>query len=33
MVFVPIKQVDFRVVEEFDMTARGEGGFGHTGKD
>ncbi len=33
MVFVPIKQVDFRVVEEFDMTDRGEGGFGHTGKD
>jgi dUTP pyrophosphatase len=33
MVFVPIQQVDFRVVEEFDMTDRGEGGFGHTGKD
>ena len=33
MVFVPIQQVDFRVVEEFDMTGRGEGGFGHTGKD
>ena len=33
MVFVPINQVDFRVVEEFDMTNRGEGGFGHTGKD
>ena len=33
MVFVPIQQVDFRVVEEFEMTDRGEGGFGHTGKD
>ena len=33
MVFEPIQQVDFRVVEEFDMTDRGEGGFGHTGKD
>ena len=33
MVFVPVEQVEFRVVEEFDVSQRGEGGFGHTGKD
>ena len=31
MVFVPIEQVRFQVVEEFDDSARGEGGFGHSG--
>lgn len=31
MVFVPVEQVAFRVVEEFDQSARGEGGFGHSG--
>ena len=33
MVFVPVEQVEFRIVEEFDVSQRGEGGFGHTGKD
>jgi dUTP pyrophosphatase len=31
MVFVPIVQAEMEVVEEFDFTARGSGGFGHTG--
>jgi dUTP pyrophosphatase len=31
MVFVPVEQVGFRVVEEFSDSERGEGGFGHTG--
>jgi dUTP pyrophosphatase len=31
MVFVPVVQVGFEVVREFDESARGEGGFGHTG--
>ena len=31
MVFVPIEQVKFQVVTEFGESARGEGGFGHTG--
>ena len=33
MVFVPVEQVEFRSVEEFDVSQRGEGGFGHTGQD
>ena len=33
MVFVPVEQVEFRIVEEFDISQRGEGGFGHTGQD
>ena len=33
MVFVPVEQVEFRIVEEFDVSKRGEGGFGHTGQD
>jgi len=32
MVFVPIVQVEFEQVEEFDLSARGAGGFGHTGR-
>ena len=32
MVFVPVAQVEFKVVEEFDGSARGAGGFGHSGK-
>lgn len=32
LVFVPIVQVEFDVVEEFESSQRGEGGFGHTGK-
>lgn len=31
MVFVPVEQVRFDVVEEFGDSDRGEGGFGHTG--
>ena len=31
MVFVPVEQVKFSVVEEFDDSARGAGGFGHSG--
>ena len=31
MVIVPIVQAEFEIVEEFDTSARAEGGFGHTG--
>ena len=31
MVFVPVEQVRFQVVEEFADSSRGEGGFGHSG--
>ena len=31
MVFVPVEQVQFNVVEEFDSSERGAGGFGHSG--
>ena len=31
MVFVPVEQVRFNVVEEFDDSERGAGGFGHSG--
>ena len=32
MVFVPVEQVAFDVVEEFADSVRGEGGFGHSGQ-
>ena len=32
MVFVPVEQVQFDIVEEFDDSRRGEGGFGHAGQ-
>ena len=32
MVFIPIIQVGFEQVNEFGISYRGEGGFGHTGK-
>lgn len=32
LVVVPIQQVDFEVVEEFESTERGAGGFGSTGR-
>ena len=32
MVFVPVEQVEFRVVDEFDDSSRGDGGFGHSGQ-
>ena len=31
MVFVPVEQVQFNVVENFDNSERGAGGFGHSG--
>lgn len=31
MVFVPVEQVRFEVVEDFDDSARADGGFGHSG--
>jgi dUTP pyrophosphatase len=31
MVFVPVEQVQFNVVDEFDSSDRGAGGFGHSG--
>ena len=33
LVIVPVIQVDFEVVENFESTHRGVGGFGHSGKD
>ncbi|MCX7095749.1 MAG: dUTP diphosphatase [Methylobacter sp.] len=32
MVFVPVVQVAFEQVSEFDQSLRGSGGFGHTGR-
>ena len=32
MVFVPVVQVAFEQVEDFDESHRGKGGFGHTGR-
>ena len=32
MVFVPVEQVRFEIVEEFGESSRGEGGFGHSGQ-
>jgi dUTP pyrophosphatase len=32
LVIVPVVQAAFRVVESFDASARGEGGFGSTGR-
>ena len=31
LMFLPVAQATFRVVEEFARSDRGEGGFGHTG--
>ena len=31
LVFVPVVQCDFDVVDDFDESDRGEGGFGHSG--
>lgn len=33
LVFNKVEQVQFKVVQELQETARGEGGFGHTGKN
>ena len=32
LVFVPVIQAEFNIVEDFQQTERGEGGFGHSGK-
>jgi len=32
MVIVPVVQAEFELVEEFDDSERGAGGFGHTGR-
>ena len=32
MVFVPVVQAGFEIVEEFTASQRGEGGFGHSGR-
>ncbi|WP_413113190.1 dUTP diphosphatase [Thaumasiovibrio sp. DFM-14] len=32
MVFVPVIQAEFNLVEDFDASCRGEGGFGHSGR-
>lgn len=32
MVFVPIVQVEFDLVRDFETTKRGSGGFGHSGR-
>ena len=32
MVFVPVVQAEFDIVENFDASTRGSGGFGHTGR-
>jgi dUTP pyrophosphatase len=33
LIIVPVMQVEFEVVEEFDNSERGAGGFGHTGQN
>ncbi|TAM44594.1 MAG: dUTP diphosphatase [Gammaproteobacteria bacterium] len=32
MMFVPVVQADFEIVDDFEASHRGAGGFGHTGK-
>jgi dUTP pyrophosphatase len=33
LVFLPITRIHFEVVDNFETTARGIGGFGHSGKN
>lgn len=33
LIIVPVVQADFEVVETFEETSRGEGGFGHSGNE
>ena len=33
LVFVPVVQAHFTVVDEFNLTKRGDGGFGHSGQN
>ncbi len=32
MMFIPVVQAEFAIVDDFDSSQRGAGGFGHTGK-
>lgn len=32
LVIIPVKQVSWEIVEEFEVSDRGAGGFGHTGQ-
>jgi dUTP pyrophosphatase len=32
LVVVPVARADFRVVDDFDASVRGEGGFGSSGR-
>jgi len=32
LLFIPVIQASFNIVEEFDDSIRGEGGFGHSGR-
>lgn len=32
LVLVPVVQAEFKLVDEFEQSARGEGGFGHSGR-
>ena len=32
LIFVPIVKTSFKIVNEFNISERGEGGFGHTGR-
>ncbi len=32
MVFVPVVQAEFNIVDDFESSDRGEGGFGHSGR-
>ncbi|MBY5994095.1 dUTP diphosphatase [Ferrimonas balearica] len=31
LMFVPVVQAQFKIVDDFDASSRGEGGFGHSG--
>lgn len=33
LVFVPVVQAEFEIVDKFDESFRGEGGFGHSGRN
>ena len=32
MIFVPVVQAQFEIVDDFEQSLRGEGGFGHSGR-
>lgn len=33
LMFIPVIQPEFKLVEEFEQSERGEGGFGHSGRN